>query len=95
MKNDDGIAARVDRVAEIEAQIDPTLRRRGRIIADVITISIVVPLGVAFDFHVNRPFVLLALMGGALALNHLLPRITERRLRAERTRLLSGTEISS
>jgi hypothetical protein len=92
MQKDDATAARLDRVAEIEAKIDPSLRRRGRIIADLVTIAVATPLAIAFDFHVTRPFVMLALMGAALALNHLVPLITERRLRAERQRLLSGAE---
>lgn len=92
MKKDEAIAARVDRVAEIEGQIDPDLRRRGRIVADLVTIAVVAPLAIAFDLHITRPGVMLALMGGALALNHLVPLITERRLRAERRRLLSEAE---
>lgn len=94
MKNDDAIAARMERVAEIEAQIDPGLRRRGRIIADLVTLAIVGPLGIALDLHVRHPVVMLGLMGGALALNHLVPRITERRLRGERKRLLAGAPTS-
>jgi len=92
MEKDEAIAARVDRVAEIEAQIDPNLRRRGRIIADVITMAVLVPLSIAFDLHITHPFVMLALMGGALGLNHLVPLVTERRLRGERKRLLAGAE---
>ncbi len=91
-ERDEAIAARLDRVAEIEAQIDPGLRRRGRVIADLVTLGVLVPLAIAFDLHVTHPFFMLALMGGALALNHLLPRVTERRLRRERKRLLAGAE---
>ena len=87
---DEATAARLERLAEIEAKLDPGLRRRGRIVADLLTIAVVTPLAIAFDFHVNRPFVMLALMGVALALNHLVPLVTERRLRRERTLLLSG-----
>jgi hypothetical protein len=90
---DESTAARLDRVAEIEAKIDPTLRRRGRIVADLVTVAVVAPLSIALDFHVTRPFVMLALMGAALALNHVVPMITERRLRAERQRLLAGAEL--
>jgi len=89
---DDATAARLERIAEIEARIDPELRRRGRLIADLVTIAVVAPVAIAFDFHVERPLVMLALMGVAVALNHLIPRITERRLRAERQRLLAGPE---
>jgi hypothetical protein len=94
MQKDDATAARLDRVAEIEAKIDPSLRRRGRIVADLVTIAVVIPLAITFDFHVTRPVLMLALMGAALALNHLVPLITERRLRAERQRLLSGAELT-
>jgi len=90
---DEATASRIDRVAEIEARIDPTLRRRGRIIADLVTIGVIAPLAITFDFHVTRPFVLLALVGGALALNHLVPLITERRLRRERSRLLGEGDV--
>ena len=89
-KKDEATAARLDRLAEIEAKLDPSLRRRGRIVADLVTIAVVTPLVIAFDFHVTRPFLMLALMGAALALNHLVPLLTERRLRAERNRLLGG-----
>jgi hypothetical protein len=92
-RRDDETAARLDRVAEIEARIDPSLRRRGRIVADVVTVAVVAPLAIAFDFHVTRPFVMLALLLGALGLNHLVPLITERRLRGERQRLLAGAEL--
>lgn len=90
MQNDEATAARLDRVAEIEARLDPSLRRRGRLIADLVTVAVGAPLAIAFDFHVTRPFVLLGLMGGALALNHLVPLILERRLRGERNQLLAG-----
>jgi hypothetical protein len=92
MQRDEATAARLQRVAEIEAQIDPSLRRRGRIVADLVTIAIVTPLAIAFDFHVTRPLALLVLVGAALALNRLVPIITERRLRADRTRLLAAAE---
>ncbi len=90
MRNDEATAARLDRVAEIEAKIDPTVRRRGRVIADLVTIALVVPLAITLDFHVTRPLIMLALLAAALALNHLLPLVTERRLRAERQRLLAA-----
>ncbi|MDH3205788.1 MAG: hypothetical protein OEO79_04210 [Gemmatimonadota bacterium] len=89
MEKHEAIGARLDRVDEIEAQIDPTLRRRGRIVADVITLGIVTPLSIAFDLHVTHPFGMLALMGAGLALNRVVPLVTERQLRAERERLLS------
>lgn len=91
---DEAAAARIDRVAQIEAKLDPSLRRRGRIVADLVTIAVVAPLAIVFDFHVTRPFVMLALMGAALALNRLVPLVMERRLRAERNRLLSAAEVS-
>lgn len=94
-QKDEATAARIDRVAAIEAQIDPSRRRTGRILADLVTIAVIAPVAIALDFHVTRPFVMLALLGGALALNHLVPLITERRLRAERTRLLAETELHS
>lgn len=90
---DASTAARLDRVAEIEAKIDPDLRRRGRIVADLITVGVGAPLAIALDFHVTRPLLMLALMCVALALNHVVPRITERRLRAERQRLLAGADL--
>jgi len=93
MRDDRSTEARLHRIAEIEAKIDPTLRRRGRVIADLITVAIVAPLAITFDFHVTRPLVMLGLLGGALALNHVVPRITERRLRAERTRLLAAAGV--
>jgi len=89
---DEATAARLERVAEIEARIDPSLRRRGRIIADLVTIAVAAPLMMALDFHVTRPFVMLALLGTALALNRLVPLDTERRLRAERQRILAGSD---
>ena len=89
MQKDEATAARIERVAEIEARIDPSLRRRGRIVADLVTLAVVTPLAIAFDLHVTRPFVMLALVSAALALNHLVPLITERRLRGERKRLLA------
>lgn len=92
MKTDESITARMERLAEIEARIDPTLRRRGRVIADLVTVAVVAPVMIAFDLHVTRPLVMLGLMCGALALNHLVPMITERRLRRERSRLLSDVE---
>lgn len=92
MRKDDEIAARLERLAEIEAQIDPSLRRRGRIVADVVTLAVLIPLSLAFGLHVTHPVWLLALMGGALALNHVVPLITERRLRAERKRLLAAAD---
>jgi hypothetical protein len=58
----------------------------------VVTVGVAAPLAIALDFHVTRPLLMLALMCAALALNHLVPRITERRLRAERQRLLAGSE---
>lgn len=94
MNNDEATAARLERVAQIEARIDPSPRRRGRVIADLVTIAVVAPLAIAFDFHVTRPFVMLSLMGGALALNHLLPLVWQWRLRGERNRLLSGAEVA-
>ena len=93
MQNDESTAARLERVAEIEARIDPSLRRRGRIVADLVTICVVAPLAIALDFHVTRPLVMLALICAALALNHVVPLITERHLRAERQRLLAGAEL--
>lgn len=89
---DESTTARLARVAEIEAEIDPSRRRRGRIVADLVTVGIVAPIAVALDFHVTRPFLLLALMAGALAVNRLVPLLTERRLRRERNRLLAEPE---
>jgi len=94
MKKDEAMAARLARVDEIEAEIDPSLRRRGRIIADVVTLAVVTPLSIAFDLHVTHPFGMLTLMGVAIALNHVVPLVTERRLRAERERLLTEAEVS-
>jgi len=90
LQSDEAIAARLDRVDEIEAQIDPSLRRRGRLVADVVTIAVITPLSIAFDLHVTHPFGMLGLMGVAIGLNHGVPLVTERRLRAERERLLTG-----
>jgi hypothetical protein len=59
----------------------------------VVTVGVAAPLAIALDFYVARPLLMLALMCAALALNHLVPRITERRLRAERQRLLTGAEL--
>ena len=87
----DAIAARVERVAEIEAQLDPALRRRGRITADAITVSILGPLSVALDWHATQPFLMLALMGGALVANRAIPLFTERKLRRELRGLLAQT----
>lgn len=93
MKKDEAIASRIDRVAEIEAQIDPSLRRRGRVVADLVTLAVVTPIAMAFDFHVTRPSLMVSLMAAALALNQLIPLITERRLRGERKRLLTEAEM--
>lgn len=92
MKKDEAITARLERVAEIEARIDPGPRRRGRIIADLITVAVIGPFMLGFDLHITRPFMMLGLMSTALALNHLVPLITERRLRRERERLLGELE---
>ena len=84
----DAIAARVERVAEIEAQLDPALRRRGRITADAITVSILGPLSIVLDWHATQPFLMLGLMGGALVANRAIPLFTERKLRRELRGLL-------
>jgi len=94
MDKEQAIAARLARVAEIEAEIDPGPRRRGRVIADLITVAIVTPFMLAFDLHISHPFVMLGLMAAALAVNHAVPRITQRRLRRERTDLLAQVESS-
>jgi hypothetical protein len=94
MKKDEAIAARMERVAEIEAQIDPTLRRRGRVVADLVTIAVLVLLAFVLDLHVTHPIALLSLMASALGLNHFVPRVTERRLRRERQRLLAEVGVS-
>jgi hypothetical protein len=94
LEKDEATAARLERVAEIEARIDPGLRRRGRLVADLVTIAVAAPLMVALDLHVTRPFVMLSLLGAALALNHLVPLFTERQLRAERQRLLARSDTA-
>ena len=91
MGGDDELAARVERVAEIDRRIDPAHRRRGRVVADLITVGALAPISIALDWHATRPFVMLALMAGALAVNRLVPLLTERKLRREREELLAGS----
>lgn len=87
LTNDARTSALLDRLDEIEARLDPEAHRNGRVIADLITVSVCAPLAVFFDWHASRPFLLFGLMVAGLVLNRLIPVVNGYALRRERDQL--------
>lgn len=89
MTHDRQLAEILDRLDEVEAGLDPVPRQRGQLIADLVTLAILVPMGILIDWDFNRPFLLLALLLGAVGLNRALWSVLRIPLRRERDHLLA------
>jgi len=79
----------LDRLDEVEAGLDPVPRQRGQMIADLVTLAVLVPMGILIDWDFNRPFLLLALLVGAVGLNRAIWSVLRLPLRRERDQLLA------
>lgn len=87
MTEDPSVAGLLERLNAVEARLDPAPLRRGRVVGDVVTILIVVPLAAILDLEFTRPAILLSLMALAVGLHRLIPHIARTSLRRERDRL--------
>lgn len=87
VNHDVRVAALVDELAALETRLDPETHGRDRRVADLITVAMLLPLVVGFDWHANRPLLMLAAMVGGLVLNRIPQWITRWRLRREQERV--------
>lgn len=82
--------ALVERVRELDLRLDPEPSRRGRLIADLVTVGLIAPVLVAWDVHIRAPALLVGLLFGGLLLRRLGSHVATRGLRRERDHLLDG-----
>ena len=76
----------------VEQRLDPRPVRRGRLLADLVTVGILAPIAFVLDWHASRPLLLLTLMALGVGLNRLVPRLLTRSLRRRREHLLDEYE---
>lgn len=87
MGDDPRVESLIERLNAIEARLDPRPLRRGRLMADLLTLAVIVVLAVFFDWRITHPLLLLALLLFATGLNRLVPLLTRRALHRERDRI--------
>jgi hypothetical protein len=82
----------LERLDAIEVRLDPQPHRRGRLMADLLTVGVIVVLAVFFDWRITHPLLLLVLLLSATGLNRLIPLLTRRALLRERDRITARYE---
>lgn len=83
------VAELLDKLDDIENRLDPTPARQGLLIADGITVVIVVWASMMFDWKPLYPGLFLGLLLTGSVLSRVIPRLLQGSLREERNLLLA------
>ena len=87
MNHDVRVSALVDELAAIEARLDPDKHGQDRRVADLITVTMLVPLAIGLDWHAEHPLLMLGLMVAGLVVNRVPQWFTRWRLKRAQERL--------